>query len=242
MTRHNRKAALARRLGAVAIGAALAVGVAACTWQGLGRQEDGPRRLYLAGELTRVDDRAIVAAAGPYLETDFFELDLDGLRAAIAEEPWVAAVQVRRRWPNGVVLRVREHRPVALWNDDAVLAADGALFTPRAGEWPAGLPRLSGPAGSQQRLWARLSGLRAALAPAGYDVARLRMDPRGAWEAVLDDGLTLYLGRGEIESRARRFAEYAAPALGDRLADAGYVDLRYDDGFALGGTRNDETT
>lgn len=218
-------------------GAGLLLGAAACTWQGLRHQDDGPRRLYVDGELTHLDDRAIVAAAGPYLDADFFELDLDAVREAVAAEPWLASVRVYRRWPDGVVVQVREHRPVALWGEDAVLAADGALFTPRAGERPAHLPRLSGPDGSQERLRARLPELQAAVAPAGFAIARLSMDPRGAWEAGLDNGLTLRLGRTDVEDRARRFADYAVPALGERLQSAGYVDLRYGDGFAVGGTR-----
>lgn len=237
MRRHSDMTASGRRLGAGLLGIGLALGAAACTWQGLYWQDDGPNRLYIEGEPTHVDDRAIVAAASPYLEADFFELDLDELREAIAAEPWVAAVRVRRHWPDGVVVRVREHRPVALWGEEAVLAADGTSFVPAADERPAGLPRLSGPDGSQRRLEARLSALRAVLTPAGYDVAHLRMDPRGAWEAVLDGGLTLRLGRGGIETRARRFVEYAAPALGERLANVAYVDLRYGDGFAVGGER-----
>lgn len=237
MPRHSDMAAFLRRLGTGVAGAGLVLGVAACAWQELYRQEDGPRRLYLEGDFAHVDDRAILAAASPYLEADFFELDMDGLREAVAAEPWVAAVQVRRRWPDGVVVRVREHRPVALWGEEAILAADGTIFEPAAGERPAGLPRLSGPEGSQRRLWARLTALRAIAAPAGYEIARLRMDPRGAWEAVLDNGLTLRLGRGNVEPRLRHFVEYAVPALGGRLAEAGYVDLRYGDGFAVGGQR-----
>jgi cell division protein FtsQ len=218
-------------------GAGLLLGAAACTWQGLRHQDDGPRRLYVDGELRHVDDRAIVAAAQPYLDVDFFDLDLDAIHRAVAAEPWLASVRVYRRWPDGVVVRVREHRAMALWGEDAVLAADGALFVPRDGERPADLPRLSGPDGSQDRLRARLPALQAAVAPAGHGIVRLSMDPRGAWEAELDNGLTLRLGRAEIEERTRRFTESAAPALGERLQSAGYVDLRYSDGFAVGGTR-----
>lgn len=236
MRRHSGQFTFMRRAGAGLIGAALMFGAAACTWQGLQPRADGSHRLILAGDLTQVGDRAIVAAASPYLAADFFDLDLDGLREAIAREPWVAAVQVHRRWPDGVVVRVREHRPVALWNGEAVLAAGGALFVP-TGERPAGLPRLSGPDGEAQRLWSRFAGLQEALAPSGRTVAHLRMDPRGAWEVTLDDGLVLRLGRSDIESRARRFAVHAAAAPDGRLADAGYVDLRYDDGFALGRAR-----
>lgn len=239
MRRPNLRGTILSRLWPVMAGTALVLGAAACTWQGLRHhQDDGARRLYIAGALDQVSDRAIVAAARPHLQDAFFELDLDAIREAIAAEPWLASVSVHRRWPDGVVVRVREHRPVALWGEDAVLASDGTLFTPRGGERPAGLPVLSGPAGSQARLQARLAGLQEAVAPAGRTIVRLSMDPRGAWQAVLDDGLTLRLGRTDIETRASRFARYAAPSLGERLQDAGYVDLRYGDGFAVGGKRN----
>lgn len=213
--------------------AVLLLGVAACTWQGLRQHDEGPRRLYVAGELSHVSDRAVVEAARPHLGADFFDLDLDAIRDAVAAEPWLAVVQVHRRWPDGLVIRVREHRPVALWGEDAVLAADGSLFVPR-GARPDGLPRLSGPEGSQARLRARLPELREILAPAGHGIAALDLDPRGAWRLELDNGLELRLGRTDIETRVRRFVEHAAPALGERLQRAAYVDMRYGDGFAVG--------
>ena len=47
------------------------------------------------------------------------------------------------------------------------------------------------------------------------------------------------MGRDGTEARLRRFVEYALGRAEARraLANAGYVDLRYSDGFAVGGTR-----
>ena len=41
---------------------------------------------------------------------------------SFAALPWLADVSVSRHWPDGVVVRITEHRPVALWGEDGVLA------------------------------------------------------------------------------------------------------------------------
>jgi cell division protein FtsQ len=70
-------------------------------------------------------------------------------------------------------------------------------------------------------------------------IAALAVDARGAWTATLADGLQLRLGRTDVEQRMRRFVDFALarPAAKKALATAGYVDLRYSDGFAVGGSR-----
>lgn len=222
---------------APAIGLALLGGAAACTWQGLKPEAQGAKRLYIAGDPVHVGDQQIIAAASGYLDAGFFELDIDGLRGAVAALPWVAEASVHRRWPDGIVVRVREHVPIALWGDGAVLAADGSVFRP-VGPPPPGLAQLSGPEGSRTQLREALPRLAAALAPTGADIARLSLNARGSWTVTLDDGLELRLGRRAMVERTERFAEYR-PRIGGKLRTAGYVDLRYADGFAVGGNREE---
>lgn len=221
----------------IVTGALLLLGAGACTWQGLGPTRDHPQRLYVVGELAHLDHSQVVAAAAGFLGAGYFHLDLDGLREAVAALPWTAQVWVHRRWPDGVVIRIREHRPVALWGQTGVLCADGAVLIPAAGERPTGLPQLAGPDGSAERLLQTLPTLRAQLRGSALAIASLRLDARGSWSVVLDNGLHLRLGRHHIEARMARFARYATPVLGPRLETAAYVDLRYADGFAVGGQR-----
>lgn len=219
------------------LGLALLATAAACTWQGLQPSEAGMQRLYIVGSPQHVDDREIIAAARKYLDSGFFDVDIKALKQAVETLPWVAQAQIYRHWPSGLIIKVREHQPVAVWGDSAVLAKDGSVFRPPEGDLPSGLPTLVGPERAREEMWKKLSALRKALAPLDASIARVDLSRRGSWSVVLADGLELRLGRMHIIHRAERFAAYGPAAIGDALATAGYVDLRYDNGFAVGGTR-----
>ena len=64
------------------------------------------------------------------------------------------------------------------------------------------------------------------------NIAELRLNARGAWQVVLDSGLTLHLGRGDVAARLARFA-VAWPQLAARQTEPRHVDLRHANGFAL---------
>lgn len=226
-----------RRITVLLVGVVLLGAVAACTWQGLKPDEAGMQRLYITGDPAHVTDRQIIAATAGRLDSGFFELDIDGLRDAVVSLPWVASAQVQRRWPNGLVVRVREHRPLALWGDGAVLAADGSFFRPAEDERPENLPTLDGPEGTRSKVQQALPKLRGALAPMDARIARLELSARGAWAVTLASGLELRLGRNDIYSRVARFATRGPSAIGDALSSAAYVDLRYVNGFVVGGKR-----
>lgn len=209
----------------------------ACAWHGFKTDAGGLQRLYIAGAAEHVTDKEIIAALETYLGATYFELDIPAMRRAVLALPWVAAVRIEPQWPDGVLVRVREHQALARWRGRAVLARDGSLFRPPADELPANLPVLAGPEGSSDRLAEALHRFSQALAPMASDIARIELSARGAWTVTLANGLELRLGRDNIYRRARRFAVRGAPAVGEALATAGYVDLRYRHGFAVGGSR-----
>jgi cell division protein FtsQ len=69
---------------------------------------------------------------------------------------------------------------------------------------------------------------------AGMRIAALRLDERGAWEMDLDSGVTVRLGRREVDERIERFIHTASQVIAHRLTEISYVDMRYSNGFAIG--------
>lgn len=43
-----------------------------------------------------------------------WKVDLSGIVGGVMQHPWVASVEASKRWPDTVVIRVTEHRPVLL--------------------------------------------------------------------------------------------------------------------------------
>jgi len=64
-------------------------------------------------------------------------VDVDEARARIEALPWVKSAEVRRVWPDKIVVRIQERRPVALWQMDGAVAVIDATGKPISGEDPA---------------------------------------------------------------------------------------------------------
>jgi cell division protein FtsQ len=202
-------------------------------WLWVQRQAGDTLTLQVEGRLRYVVPGDVQVVAKPHLQAGFFDLDLRAVHAAVLGLPWVERAEVRRRWPNGVVVRIWERQPLARWGETALISNAGDRFTPAPGTLPSGLPALTGPEGTERLLVESLLHFGEVLAPAGLKVAAIDIDARGAWTVTLDIGLVMRLGRDRIEERLRRFADTAVPTLGDRIEQVTYVDLRYGNGFAV---------
>ncbi len=225
-------------------GLTLLLGVAACTWQELRPDSNNTRRLYVIGKLDRVDAAKVAEAAQRHLGKGFFEVEVEAIQDSVGSLPWVASVSVHRRWPDSVVVRVSEHQAVARWGETGLVGENNRIFTPPPETIPDDLCVLDGPEGSVTAVLDKLPDLQSVLTGSGYEIGELRLDARGSWQATLKDGLELRLGRDDAKQRLQRFVNqltnHNGLALKSRLEDAGYVDLRYTDGFAVGGAREDE--
>jgi cell division protein FtsQ len=74
-------------------------------------------------------------------------VDVDEARARIETLPWVKSAQVRRIWPNRIVIKIEERRPVARWLNDrrvGIVDSDGAVVGVRGAEAFTTLPLLAG--------------------------------------------------------------------------------------------------
>ena len=57
----------------------------------------------------------------------FLSLDVDKVRQDLAALPLIAQVQVAKHWPSVLRVQIVEDVPIALWNDDLLLNANGVL-------------------------------------------------------------------------------------------------------------------
>lgn len=194
-------------------------------------------RLYLTGKLHYVSDQDVAQLVRPYLASGFFDIDLAGLHDALQNQPWIQRVRVRRHWPDGVFVHVKEQVPVARWGDSALVTADGTIVQPPPGEPAAAikaLPLLQGPEARAAEMVALLERLSARLDPLGQQAESLRLDISGDWLLRLRDGLQLRFSHRGERQQLGRYVKTIHPAMVSRLQQVAYLDLRYDGGFAVG--------
>ncbi|MGB6485488.1 MAG: cell division protein FtsQ/DivIB [Steroidobacteraceae bacterium] len=161
-------------------------------------------------------------------------VDLAALSRAIHTLPWVDAVSVERDWPHGLSVLLVEQVAAARWGPDGLVNADGVCFATGLSRFPAGLARLSGPDGAAAEVTQRYLAMQRRLAAAGLNVTALRLDARGAWQLDLANGITVRLGRSQVDERFEKFMSAALGIVEHRAPEISYVDMRYTNGFAIG--------
>lgn len=189
--------------------------------------------LTIDAPYTHVSAAEVAVAVQPLLQKGFFAVDLQRVRAAVAALPWVAAVEVRKRWPNTLVISLREHQPWARWTGNRMVGADGSLFSVPAAQMPGALPQLIGPHGTLPEVIAFYRGAAAACTPRGLHVAGVQLTARGSYTLELADGARIVIGRDQSQQRLDRFLT-VWPQLAARHSQMFvYADLRYANGFAV---------
>ena len=154
---------------------------------------------------------------------------LAAIRESARKLPWVRDAGARRLSLDTVEVHFETHEPLARWNDDRLVSRRGEVF---AAAFDGALPRFHGGEGTAPEMLHQYAMLAGALKPIESPIAELRLTPRRAWQATLESGLVIDLGRGEIEPRVARFIA-AWPELMQRGVETKHADLRYANGFAL---------
>ncbi|MBK8183623.1 MAG: cell division protein FtsQ/DivIB [Candidatus Competibacteraceae bacterium] len=191
------------------------------------------RQVHIEGELRNLIEADFHAVAGRYLGQNFFVANLDDLNAALAANPWIEDVSVRRWWPDTVEIKLRERTAFGYWGEREMVDVNGVRFQPGVLRQPGPWPRLAGPDGHEKTLIKNYQEARALLDPFGLKLVRLAQDDRRAWWLTFENGLEVYMGREQFEQRLRRLAQVYPQVLAARIDQIAVVDMRYVNGFAV---------
>jgi cell division protein FtsQ len=165
------------------------------------------------------------------LQGNFFTLDLARARTGFEKLPWVRNVNVRRQWPDRLDVTFEEHVALGRWGTAALVNTHGELF---AAAYDGVLPLFVGPPGSAKEIAIQYGYFQRSLAGISLVPVQVQVSARRAWQLRLAGGVTLELGRENVETRLDRFIAVYPRTVGRLQRRINYVDLRYSNGFAVG--------
>lgn len=186
------------------------------------------------GEFRKVQQREIAALLTPYLSDGFFSLNLSPIKQRLESEAWVYQAQVQRRWPSGISVKISEQSPIAVWNTNTLLNADGEAFVKDGEEARrSDLPKLQGPVGQHALMMQRYREFSRMLEPLGLSISELRDDELQGVTAVLNGGIELRFGNEHLIEKMQRFLKLHSRFLKPKLQQLAYIDFRYPSGAAI---------
>ena len=190
------------------------------------------KRLQVTAPFAFVDQEKVRAAAMPHLKDGFFAVDLKAINGKLQALHWVERVEVRKQWPDTLIVQIHEYRPLAVWNGKQMLAEQGSVFAmPKAKL--SSLPAFSGhplQANDMVTFYAEAQPL---FQSVGLAITELSISERNAWRVVLSDGLVLDIGRNDADARLARFVALLPKIKREEPRRLVHADLRYTNGFAL---------
>jgi cell division protein FtsQ len=180
-----------------------------------------------------VTEEALRNLISPYLGSSFFAFDVSEAKQSLEQHPWIRRVSAKKVWPDALVLDIQEEIAIARWGDGQLINQFGEIFEPPGHQRTAELPLLAGSEGEQHRVMEQYRAVSQQLFSVGLRVTSLSLSQRGNWTLILNDSMSVTLGREKTMERLVRFIElYKSSDLMafEKLAS---VDLRYDNGVAV---------
>jgi len=170
---------------------------------------------------------------GSASKPSILSVDIQEVQKLAQEEPWINAVHLKRRWPQGLEIEVREQVPIAKWGDKGLLNHQGDIFWPDNKQGLEHLPILNGPSTDTARVMEQYHSLSHFFKGSNTLMAGLTLQARGAWTLLLDNNIEVELGREQILARLRRFIELYKGHLYAKADNIERVDVRYTNGVSV---------
>ena len=192
------------------------------------------------GDLRHVNGLAIRDLAVPKIKGNFFTTNLNDVRLAFEEVPWVRKVKVQRVWPNRLLISVVEHEVLGTWGEDGKLVStSGDVFTANLAEAEddAKLIAFNGPDGSEKEVVAQYLKFKEWFAKVALEPEAVQVSGRFAWSLKLNNGMRVELGKvqeaGDLKKRVDQLITVYPQLVARLQGSITSVDMRYPNGLAL---------
>ena len=200
----------------------------------------------VAGQTLKHVNKAIVKQQ--VLQTvqgNFFSVRLEDVKRGFESMPWVRHANVRRVWPNGLIVSIEEQKPFGTWggpDSHVLINSHGETFAGRVSEVSDDIRLIDfhGPDESGKEVISLYEKANNWFKPWDVHVVSLALTERYAWHIKLSNGMKVEFGRDEensdktlTEERVARLFKYW-PQVQEKWSNRiDAVDLRYANGFAV---------
>ena len=195
------------------------------------------KTVEVTGEFRILDTKQLQPLIESFAKTNLFLLDQRKLEEALENNPWVHSAALTHVWPNKLIVKIYEQKPVAHWGKSNMLAENGEIIKASMDKEKGDLPLLYSPNGTSRNMGRNMANgfleIRKMMKGFPLKLVEFKEDARGSWRIKLENGMTLKIGRDHQAKRLKRFMVAYDESLNKVLDKISVVDLRYTNGFAV---------
>lgn len=195
-------------------------------------------QLKIKGAFRYLDPADVESVVGPELLTNFFSVQLSEVKRRVESLPWVHYADVRREWPNTLLVNVREHIPVMRWKDDQWITSTGKVIDLPGDIRLSNVMTLSGNESDSGLVLKHAFRWKKQFVSSGLELREVHLSASRSWRLQIfhaenSADFELLLGREETQERIVRFQALFDQQFRGSNKQLTRVDARYPDGLAI---------
>lgn len=167
------------------------------------------------------------------IDGDFLQLDLNRLKNVLQADPWIERVTLSRRWPDTLLVKITEQKPIARWDANGFLNHSGEIIRVKETDKLVGLPWLQGNEINAREIMQQYQDLSTLLRSRGLELIALHCDNKKSWRITLKNDVEIAIGREQVMEKLRRFVTVYDNFLGSVWSDVKAIDVRYTNGVSV---------
>ena len=157
------------------------------------------------------------------------------LKKELEKIEWIDSVSIRRDYPRVVILSIKEHKPLVIWNNKSYINNNGEIFFVK--DVSKNLPRLNSKNNRSQALFKYFSFFSDNLLKNKINdkIVEISENNIRSLSVLLSSGITIRFGSKNINDKMKIFFKSYKKILNTSdLKKIRYIDMRYSNGFSIG--------
>ena len=191
------------------------------------------KTVIIDGEFEYLSRQSIKTLINEHMKNSFIKEDLLSMRNKLMANSWIDSVSLRREWPDVLHVFIKEQRAIARWGDKGFVNYRGDLVLAKNDAVLNDLPLLRGDDSQAKLLMRQYQFVSELLNKYHLNVLVLEKSSVGIWQAELNNGWKLFLGRADINKKLQRLLlalDQKAIVLSSEIDS---IDLRYENGLSV---------
>ena len=193
-----------------------------------------PIKNVTSSELINVNKDDISEAVKYLYSKSFFDIDLNYLKNKLEKIEWVRKINVRRSYPNEVIIDIEEHTPILIWNNKMYINEYGEKF--KVSKIDKSIPILISDESRINEVFSYFELFNDKLSSRKLDfkITKIVENEIRSLTISLSSGINIQLGSKDVNNKIPLFFEIYKSLNTRDLNKIRYIDMRYSNGFSVG--------